>query len=131
MAVTAAHTLMVRTKSCDDVMSHIVKSIDQSEAILLTNQRPVFTYMGSGAGSGSGSGVGGGVGSLGGGGVAGLGGRGCLKHGDYMEIFTQSRHLCRLGFITQYNGECGSSTIHHSPITKLPQFQILKLVQHL
>ena len=76
MAVTAAHTLMVRTKSCDDVISHIVKSIDKSEAIFQANQRPVFTYMGSGAGSGSGSGVGGGVGSLGGGGVAGLGGRG-------------------------------------------------------
>ena len=35
MAVTAAHTLMVRTKSCDDVISHIVKSIE-----VLTNQRP-------------------------------------------------------------------------------------------
>ena len=110
MAVTAAHTLMVRTKSCDDVISHIVKSIDKSEAIFQANQRPVFTYMGSGAGSGSGSGVGGGVGSLGGGGVAGLGGRGCLKHGN-----NHTQEASRLGFIAQHNGECGSSTVHHTP----------------
>ena len=63
---------------CDDVMSPTGVLTNQRPVLrnVWANQRPVFTYMGSGAGSGSGSGVGGGVGSLGGGGVAGLGGRG-------------------------------------------------------